>query len=116
MNSKTTWRLFFAALAMFVFIWFFERNRPSSTGASGNVVIFSKVAAGSVTGVEIQTTNFTLRAERTAILSVARAVITSGRNDMDRPIPAVDRDTSHRASVVPFSLLMLRGVIVWVCP
>src|SRR3954470_9471146 len=65
MNSKTTWRLFFAALAMFVFIWFFERNRPMSTGASGNMVIFSKVAAGSVTGVEIQTTNFSLRAERT---------------------------------------------------
>jgi hypothetical protein len=64
MNSKSTWRLFFAAVAMFAFIWFFERNQPVHTGG-GEALIFSKIAASSVTGVEIQTTNYTLRAERT---------------------------------------------------
>jgi len=65
MNSKSTWRLFFAALAMFGFIWFFEIKRPTPTGPGGATLIFPTVAPGSVTGVEIQTTNFTVRAERT---------------------------------------------------
>jgi hypothetical protein len=65
MNSKSTWRLFFAAVAMFAFIWFIESKRPASTNTEGNALIFPKIAASSVTSVEIQTTNYTLRAERT---------------------------------------------------
>ena len=64
MNSKTTWRLFFAAVAMFAFIWFFERKRPAPI-AGATTLVFPNIAASSVTGVEVQTTNYTLRAERT---------------------------------------------------
>src|ERR1041384_3961479 len=64
MNSKTTWRLFFAAIALFVFIWFFELKHPGRK-IGVNALIFPKVTPTTVTGVEIQTTNFILRAERT---------------------------------------------------
>lgn len=65
MNSKSTWRLFFAAVAMFMFIWFFEIKRPTAVGPGGVALIFPKVQPASVTSVEVQTTNFTVRAERT---------------------------------------------------
>src|ERR1041385_1857871 len=64
MNSKTTWRLFFTAIALFAFIWIFELKRPApKTGA--NALIFPKATPATITGVEIQTTNFLVRAERT---------------------------------------------------
>jgi hypothetical protein len=64
MNSKTTWRLLFAAVALFAFIIFLERKTGPAV-APGNALIFPKLAASSVTGVEIQTTNMAVRAERT---------------------------------------------------
>jgi hypothetical protein len=64
MNSKTTWRLFFAAIGLFAFIYFYELRKPPEKSA-GKATIFPKLAASSVTGVEIQTTNFMVKAERT---------------------------------------------------
>src|SRR5262249_1385741 len=64
MNSKTTWRLFFTAIALFVFIWFIELKRPGQrTGV--NRLMFPKAPTTTITGLEIQTTNFIVRAERT---------------------------------------------------
>jgi hypothetical protein len=65
MNSKTTWRLLFAAAALFAFIFFYERKIGQGTPAPGKALIFPKVAANSVTGLEIQMTNLVMRAERT---------------------------------------------------
>src|SRR6184192_1757636 len=64
MNSKSTWRLFFAAIGLFAFIYFYELRTGEKTTA-GKAAIFPKLAANSVTGVEIQTTNFIVKAERT---------------------------------------------------
>src|SRR5436190_6754936 len=65
MNSKTTWRLLFAAVALFAFIYIYERKTGHEKVEPGKALIFPKLAASSVTGVEIQTTNMVLRAERT---------------------------------------------------
>jgi hypothetical protein len=65
MNSKTTWRLFIAALALFAFIVFVERRNPTEKAAPGKSLIFPKIAANTVTGLELQTTNVLIRAERT---------------------------------------------------
>src|SRR4051812_31785275 len=64
MNSKTTWRLFVAAIGLFAFIYFYELRKPAEK-AAGRPTIFPKLAASSVIGVEIQTTNFIVKAERT---------------------------------------------------
>src|SRR5438067_1746964 len=64
MNSRTTWRLFFAAIALFAFIYFIERQAPQKIVA-GKTLNFPKLAANNVTGVEIQTTNMLIKAERT---------------------------------------------------
>ena len=64
MNSKTTWRLFILAIGLFAFIWFKElRGRPAASSAGA--LVFPKLAASSVTGVEVQTTNYFVKAERT---------------------------------------------------
>jgi hypothetical protein len=65
MNSKTTWRLFIAAIALFAFIVFVERRSQEEKGAASKSLIFPKVAANTVTGVEVQTTNLLIKAERT---------------------------------------------------
>jgi hypothetical protein len=64
MNSKTTWRLFFLAIAMFAFIYFIDRKAPQKA-AAGKTLIFPKLAANNVTSLEIQTTNMLIKAERT---------------------------------------------------
>jgi hypothetical protein len=65
MNSKTTWRLFIAAIALFAFIVFVERRNPEQKVSAEKNLIFQKLPANSVTGLEIQTTNIVIRAERT---------------------------------------------------
>lgn len=65
MNSKTTWRLLFAAVALFAFIYIYERKAGREKVEPGKALIFPKLSASSVTGVEIQTTNMAVRAERT---------------------------------------------------
>lgn len=65
MNSKTTWRLLLAAVALFAFIFIYERKIGQENTEPGKALIFPKLAASSVTGVEIQMTNMVVRAERT---------------------------------------------------
>src|SRR5436853_589445 len=65
MNSKSTWRLFFVAIALFAFIYFFELRPAQQKLTADKEVVFPKLAASAITSVEIQTTNFILKAERT---------------------------------------------------
>jgi hypothetical protein len=65
MNSKTTWRLFFAAIALFTFIYFFERRQGVEKAAPAQALVFPKLAPNAVTGLEVQTTNLVIKAERT---------------------------------------------------
>jgi len=65
MNSKTTWRLLIAAIALFAFIVFVERRNSDQKTAAARTLIFPKLDANNVTGLEIQTTNLLIKAERT---------------------------------------------------
>src|SRR5436305_1009006 len=64
MNSKTTWRLLIAAIALFAFIFFVERRNSDQQTTAAKTLIFPKLAASDVTGLEIQTTNILIKAER----------------------------------------------------
>ena len=64
MNSKSTWRLFFAAVTVFAFIYFFERKGPN-TGPGAKPLLVGQLDPLSVTAVELRMTNQMIRAERT---------------------------------------------------
>src|SRR4051812_20644374 len=65
MSSKTTWRLFLSAIALFAFIVFVDRRHGDGKSVGEQAQVFPKLAPATVNGVEIQSTNVTLRAEKT---------------------------------------------------
>lgn len=65
MKSRTTWRLFFAAIALFAFIHFFESRSRRSVGPAPHARIFQKIDARAVGVLEIRASNLVIRAERT---------------------------------------------------
>lgn len=65
MNSSTTWRLFLAAVAVFLFIYYFESRNSGGAGSSGKPPVFGRIDPLAITSVEVQRSNAVIRADRT---------------------------------------------------
>lgn len=66
MNTRSTWRLFLAAVAVFLFIFFFEsRQLDSEDRQKVRPKIFPNLDVAAVSSIEVRYTNAVIRAEKT---------------------------------------------------
>jgi hypothetical protein len=67
MKSSNTWRLFFSALALFAFIYFYESRDEKRAPSAGATPIFGNILTREITAVEYRNpaSNQVIRAERT---------------------------------------------------